>query len=120
MGVDVRAHLDLLDLDDLLLLALLGGLLLVLILQLAQIEDLADRRFRVRRDFDEVETRLFGKRQSFIGGNDAEILAFIVDELDFGNANVPIGARALAGRCAGFERSANGRVLLKLLQITVE
>jgi hypothetical protein len=44
MRVDVGAHLDLLDLDDLLVLARLGSLLLVGVFQLAEIEDLADWR----------------------------------------------------------------------------
>src|SRR5690606_16425881 len=44
MGVDVGTHLDLLDLDGLLLLAGLGSLLLALILHSAEIGDLADWR----------------------------------------------------------------------------
>jgi len=51
MGVDVRAHLDFLDLDDLLFLARFGRFLLRRILQLAEIENLADRRFGIGRDF---------------------------------------------------------------------
>ena len=47
--VDHRAHLDLLDLDDLLLLAGLGGLLLFLIFEFAVVEDLADRRLGIGR-----------------------------------------------------------------------
>jgi hypothetical protein len=54
VGVDVGAHLDLLDLDDLLVLARLCRLLLVGVFQLAQIEDLADGRIRIGSDFDEV------------------------------------------------------------------
>jgi hypothetical protein len=46
--VDAGAHLDLFDLDDLLMLAGLGGLLLLLIFVFAEIEDLADRRLGVR------------------------------------------------------------------------
>ena len=46
--VDVRAELDLLDLDDLLVLAGLGRLLLLVELVFAVIQDLADRRARIR------------------------------------------------------------------------
>jgi hypothetical protein len=48
--VDHRPQLDLLDLDDLLLLARFGGFLLRLIFVFAEIENLADRRDRVWRD----------------------------------------------------------------------
>ena len=53
--VDARAHLDLFDLDDLLLLARLGGLLLLLVFVFAVVEDLGDRRIGVGRDLDQVE-----------------------------------------------------------------
>ena len=48
--VDHRAELDLLDLDDLLLLARFRGLLLGLEFVLAVIKDFANRRHRVGRD----------------------------------------------------------------------
>jgi hypothetical protein len=60
VAVDVRAHLDLLDLDDLLVLARLGRLLLVGVFQLAEVEDLDDGRRGVGRNLDEIETGLFG------------------------------------------------------------
>ena len=58
--VDARAHLDLLDLDHPLLLAGGVGLLLRLVLELAVVEDLADRRGRGRRDLDQVEAGFLG------------------------------------------------------------
>ena len=58
--VDAGAKLDFLDLDGLLLLARLGVLLLLKEAEFAVIEDFADRRSRVRRDFDQVETGFFG------------------------------------------------------------
>ena len=60
--VDVRTKLDLLDFDQLLALARLALFLLFLELELAVIEDLADRRVRIGGHLDEVERRLF--RQS--------------------------------------------------------
>jgi hypothetical protein len=112
VGVDVRPHLDLLDLDDLLVLARFGRLFLVGVFQLAEIEDLGDGRLRVRGDFDEIEARLFGGEQGVIDRYNAAICAFCIDELDLGDANVPVGTRPfLRGRC-GFEWSANGRGLL--------
>ena len=55
MVVDVRTHLDLLDLLRLLLLALLVGLFLGLIFVAADVEELGDRRVGVGRDLDQVE-----------------------------------------------------------------
>ena len=59
MLVDVRTELDFLDLDDLLLLARLIGPLLRLVLVLAIVEDLADRRISIRLDLDKVEAKIF-------------------------------------------------------------
>jgi len=55
VAVDAGAHLDLFDLDDLLLLPSLVLLFLRFIFEATEIEDLADRRIGVRRDLDEVE-----------------------------------------------------------------
>jgi hypothetical protein len=109
MRVDVGAHLDLLDLDDLLVLARFCGLFLVGIFQLAQIEDLADGRIGIGRDFDEVEAGLLGEKQCVVDGDNAAVLAVGVNELDAGDPDVPIGARAFLGWRRRFEWSANGR-----------
>ena len=98
VAVDVGAHLDLLDLDDLLVLARLGRLLLVGVFQLAEIEDLDDRRLGVGRNLDEVEAGLFGEQQCVVDGNVAAIAAVGVDELDPGDPDVAVGARAVLGR----------------------
>jgi hypothetical protein len=60
MRVDVGAHLDLLDLDDLLLLAGFALLLLFLEFELPVIEDLADRRVGVGRDLHKIQPSLGG------------------------------------------------------------
>jgi len=59
MVIDVGTELDLLHLDDLLLFAGFVLLLLLLVLELAEIEQLADRRIGVRRNLDEVEACVF-------------------------------------------------------------
>jgi hypothetical protein len=113
--VDVRAHLDLLDLDDLLVLAGFGRLFLGGVFQLAQIEDLGDRRIGIGRNLNEVQPGLFGELDGFAGGNFAAVVAVGIDKLDAGDLDVPVSARPfLDGRCC-FERSANGRILLELL-----
>ena len=64
MVVDAGAQLDFLDLDDLLLLAGLGGLLLLVEAEFAVIEDLADRRIGVGHDLDQIETIFLGEAQA--------------------------------------------------------
>ena len=61
MVVDARAELDLLDLDDLLPLALLGGFLLLEKAEFAEVENFADRRLGVGNDLDEIEPGFLGK-----------------------------------------------------------
>ncbi len=80
MHVDVRAHLDFLDLDGLLLLARLVGLFLGLILEFAVVEELAHGRLRVRRYLDQVKTCLLGHLDGFVRGNDAALFALGVYE----------------------------------------
>ena len=94
MDVDVRPHLDLLDLDGALLLARLGGLLLRLIFVLAVIQDLAHRRLGIGRDLDQVEPRLNRARQGFGRGDHADIVAGSVDELDVRDVDALVDARA--------------------------
>jgi hypothetical protein len=72
--VDGRAHLDLLDLDDLLLLAGFVGFFLLLVFELAVIEQLADRRLVVRRDLDQIEAFFFGYGAAFV---DADLAVFV-------------------------------------------
>ena len=73
--VDAGAKLDLLDLDDLLLLAGFGGFLLLKEAELPIVEDLADRRICGGNDLDEVEACVVGYLLGF---------QRIDDFLDFG------------------------------------
>jgi hypothetical protein len=57
MIIDVRTHLDLLDLLRLLVLARGGGLFLGLVFELADIENLAYRRIGAGGNFNEVPPR---------------------------------------------------------------
>ena len=80
--VDVRTHLDLLDLLRLLLLALLVGLLLRLVLVAADIEKLGDGRVRVGRNLDQVEPDFLRLLEGFAGIHHAQVLAVLVDHPD--------------------------------------
>jgi hypothetical protein len=117
VDVDVRPHLDFLDLDRLLLLASLGGFLLGLVFVPAKVEDLGDGRDGIRRDFHEVQTGLSGHLKGPLDRNGAEIGAFAVDQLDLGDTNLLVDARAVLGN--GRRRSVgstNGGSLLLLLK----
>jgi hypothetical protein len=92
--VDRRAHLYLFDLDDLLVLARLGGLLLLLILELAIVQDLADRRLRIRRDLDQVEAGGSGALNGVEPADNTDILAVRVDQSDFAGSDRVVDLRA--------------------------
>jgi hypothetical protein len=59
--IDLRPDLDLLDDRLRLVLARLPGLERRLILELAEVHELGDRRTRRRRDLDEIEICLLGQ-----------------------------------------------------------
>jgi hypothetical protein len=111
--IDVRTEFDLLDLDDFLVLAGLGGLFLGLILKSAEVENFADRRNRLRSDLDKIKPCFFraGKRLKI--RDYAEVLAFVVNQLNLGNpADLPVDTRPILGGRRRAKRSANGRCLL--------
>jgi hypothetical protein len=112
MGVDVRPHLDFFDFDDLLLLARFGGLFLALILEAAEIEDLADGRFGIRRYLDQVETGFRRDLKGPLDGNDAVIVALVINKLDFRNTDVLVDPRPVLGGRRRSKGSANGGYLL--------
>src|SRR3984957_19407691 len=111
--VDHRPQLDLLDLDDLLLLARLGGFLLRLIFVFAEIEDFADRRDRIRRDLDQIEPGLLRHGYGGADFRDALVGAVFVDELNLANADLLVDARTLlGGGLHASARATNGYSLL--------
>ena len=64
--VGLRTELDLLDVNDRLLALGLARLLLLLVLVLAEVEDLADRRVGLRVHLDEVESLFLGLAERFV------------------------------------------------------
>jgi hypothetical protein len=93
--VDHRAELDLLDLDDLLLFAGFGLLFLFLESVFAVVQDLADRRYGVGRDFDQVEAGLLGLGQGVCDRDGTEVGAVLVDQVNLANADIFIDALAV-------------------------
>jgi hypothetical protein len=111
--VDHRPELDLLDLDDLLLLAGFGLFLLLLEAVLAIIQDLADRRHGVGGDLDQIEPGLRGLGQRVCDRDGSEVGTVLVDQVNLANANIFIDALAvlLDGRLRSL-RATNGGELL--------
>ena len=93
--VDLGPELDLLDLDDLLVLPGLAGLLLLLVLVLPEVHDPADRRHGGRGDFHQVQTLPTRNRQRLRRRHDAELLAGVVDHPDFTDPDAFVGANAV-------------------------
>ena len=58
-----------------------------LVLELAVVHELADRRAGHRRDLDEVEVGLLGQPQRVADGDDADLLAVGTDEPHLGDAD---------------------------------
>ena len=92
---DARAHLDLFEFDNLLALAGLVGLFLLLVFELAEVHDLADRRVYVRRHLNEVEAGVGGAVERVTGADNAEVVAFIIDEANIRHVNIAIGAELI-------------------------
>jgi hypothetical protein len=93
--VDHGPEFDLLDLDHLLALAGLGRLLLLLVLELAVIEQLADWRRRIGGDFDEIEPGLLGQGNRFRDRDGAFVASVLVDQVNLASANLLVDARAV-------------------------
>src|SRR6185503_10284917 len=93
--VDLRAELDLFDLDHLLVLASLARALLLLVLVLPEIHDAADRRVGRRGNLDQVEPLLLGDRQRLWRRHDAELCAGVVDDADFPDPDAFVDPRAV-------------------------
>src|SRR4029453_9316363 len=110
--VDVRAHLDLFDLDDLLVLTRLVRLFLRFVFVFAVVGNLGDWRNGIGGDLDQVETGLLGHVDRFAGADDADHVAVLVDQSDLRRLDFAVDARTLAGGRALLGRSGYGFILL--------
>jgi len=90
--VDLRGHPDLFPDDGLLLLLGVLLLLLFLIAVLTEIEDLGDRRLRVRGDLDEIPPFALGQGERTRGRDDAQLRTVGADEADGGDADLVVDA----------------------------
>jgi hypothetical protein len=107
--VDHRPELDLLDLDDLLLLAGFGGFFLRRIFKLPVIHDLANGRIGIGRNLHKVHA---GFHRHLDGGDRFDIAvvqACLINQLDFVVADFIVGARPVFGGSGrGSVGTANG------------
>ena len=90
--VDLGSQLLFLDDGLLLVLARLARLLSRLVLELAVVHDLADRRFGVRSYFDKVEIGIRGDAECVFDAHDAYLLTAWSDQADFRYANALVDA----------------------------
>ena len=88
--VDRRPHAQLLELGRL---AVRAALLLALrVLELAEVHDAAHGRPRGGRDLDQVEAGFLGSLHGVERRDDPDLLALLVDEPDFGDADLSVDA----------------------------
>src|SRR5436305_7498775 len=92
--VDVGAELDLFEMDDLLLLLRYVRLLLLLVEELAEVHDAADRRLRRRRHLHQVEGLLLCPPQRLFDRHDARLRAVSLDQ-----AHLPYPDALVDPRC---------------------
>ena len=105
--VGVGPELDLFHLDDLLLLAGFGFAFLRLVLVLAEVHDLADRRRGVGRDLDQVQPGGFGQCHGAFRRHHAHILAFRSNQSNFGCPDPVVDARSGVSGWRGIVGSAS-------------
>ena len=93
------AELDLFDLDLLLLELGFVRLLLLAVLELAEVHELAHGRHGQRGDFHEVDFLFLRHPHRIHQGNDAELLAFFAYEANLEGGNLGIQTLRLAVDC---------------------
>ena len=74
------ADLDLFDLDHGLLFPGFLLFFLLLVLELSEVHDPANRRFGVRRHFNQVQAAFHGDGQGFLGGDYSQLFAVVGDD----------------------------------------
>ena len=115
VDINARTDLDFLDFDDLLLFARFGLFLLRLVFHPAKINDLADRQLvimGVAGDDHQVHPGFLSHGERGAGVDFSVIVAFGIDQLDAGSADVTVGLWAALFGGGGSEWTANGRCLL--------
>src|SRR5207249_9155767 len=97
--VDLRAELHLFDDDVRRSFSRFLAPLVLLVLVLAEVHDLADRRFGVGCDLDEVETGLSGDGERVGEASHSQLRAVGADEANLASANAIVDAGVVCGQC---------------------
>ena len=105
--VGAGAKLDLFDFDDVLLFAGLSLALLLLIFEFAEIHDLADRRFGIWRNLNQIQPCLLSHLHCTGGCDHADIFAVRSDQPDFRATDTIIDTRACVTLRRGIVGSAS-------------
>jgi hypothetical protein len=98
--VDLRRHADLFPRDSALLLLGVLGLLLLLVAVLPEVEDLGDRRCRVRGDLDQIPALALRELQGARCRYDPKLGPVGADKADGGNADLVVDAELGSYRLA--------------------
>ena len=92
MVVDLQTEANFLDFRGALVAARLTSLDLLVVLVLAVIDELGDRRLRVGRHLDEIEVRFLCQVQCDGSRDDSHLLAVRADQTHLGDANLVVNA----------------------------
>ena len=112
VDLDAGTHLDLLDVDGLLLLARLVLFLLGFVFEFAVVENLAHGRIALGRDLDQIHSPILGFLDGFIDRHDAQLRAIGIDQTHRCGANVPIDRPVVSHRRLKEWRSCYGYISL--------
>ena len=123
MDSDLRAKLDLLDVDLALVLTSLLCLLLLFVLELPVVHGLRDRRVGLRSNLDEIEVLGVGVLAGLVRGLDPELAAVVIDQTNVRHADgfvdtrrIPVGrADVLDGPASRPQRQITKLGLLLLV-----
>ncbi len=97
--VDIRPHLDFLDLDGLLTLAGSVRFLLFLVFEFTEVHQLADGRPHIGRNFDKVEPDCLRSTQCINSRNHTVVVPLVINQPDFTDIDHFVGARSILDRC---------------------
>ncbi len=98
--IGARPQADLFDLRDVLVLFRVAGALILLEAEPTEVGYATDGRHRGRRDLDQVETGFFGASQRLLDRHDTQLLAVLIEDSNFRNADLVVRSGAGGDRRA--------------------
>lgn len=92
MFIHVDAEFHFLHRDDMLMFFCLALALLLLVHELSEVHDAANRRLCGGRDLYQIKVLFFGEFERFEGWQNTELIPFVIDHAKFAGSNAIIGA----------------------------